>query len=232
MVLYFQVRHAILIEFPRQCEAWEEHIPHQDVYQELPQWVADVVVHDDVVGELTRWIQPIKKLTAGASLAALRRYTLWPTLLPEEGIFPRGQVLGFVDIRQQAREDAYAIQHLRSNVLMRVRRYLAGLQSLQARYAGVYQRLEVLPRWYLVAGGWAVGGIVQGQVADVVGGPECEDVFSALGELVELQTRGQSAYTGRLSRVVIASRLAAAAAATATTLFTISRDPSLKRVLH
>ena len=70
---------------------------------------------------------------------------------PEELIFPRREVIGLVDVREQAGEDADAVQDLRRNRLVGVGEASLGLQRVQPGDAGIDERLEVLLRRCLSA---------------------------------------------------------------------------------
>lgn len=61
------------------------------------------------------------------------------------------------------------------------------LKRSQAGYASVDERFEILLRSCLRTWWRSIVGVIQGEVMEVIRRPECEDVFCALRELVELE---------------------------------------------
>ena len=77
------------------------------------------------------------------------------------------QVLGLVDIRQQAGEDAHAVQDFG-----RDRCFCGlplGLQDMQAADDSIYEGLDILLRCAVSVGEWSVGWCVERQTAEVGG---------------------------------------------------------------
>ena len=171
-----QVRVAVCVELLWQSEPGEEQVVDQQINQPFTQRPIDLVVIRTIGQSLAR-VQAVKQRTTTVVLFIPNPCLI--SRLPKELCLPTSQVVGLVDVRQQPRQDANAIQHLGRDRGERVFVDMAGLQGFQAGDDDVDESLGVL----LGAGVGGVGGVCE--MAQVVWRPQGKDVFGGFGELVE-----------------------------------------------
>lgn len=91
--------------------------------------------------------------------------------MPEECIFPFGEVLRFVHVWQEAGEDAHTVEDFGRDGLIRVFVDSLGLKEIEAADGAVDQGLGVLGGSDLRISRWPIGGGVECESTKIVGRP-------------------------------------------------------------
>lgn len=130
----------IRVQLLRQREARQEQIIDQQIDQLLSQRPADFRILVYITKLLCR-IQTIKQWPSAPIFSIPR--PCWLARLPEELLFPCGQMVGLVDVRQQACQYADAVQRFWCSRAIRIRVHGFALKGIQPCDDGVYEGLDV-----------------------------------------------------------------------------------------
>ena len=148
----FELRRPVGILLRGQCEARKEEIVNENIDQLLAEWWTYAIVLA-LLREGGFLIQTIEvSAGVGFRIGIAHRFAR----SPEELLLPFMKMVGFVDIRQQACEDADAVQSFWCDGRVWVREDAPSLQGVQPADRAVYEGLGVLLRRYLGIRMWSV----------------------------------------------------------------------------